>query len=180
MNKRIRQLRDQSLKAKPSVSVERAQLLTEFYKTNVSEKASIPVRRAMAFKHILENKTICINKGELIVGERGPDPKATPTYPEVCLHSLTDLDVLDSREKISFSVDDKTREIYKKEIIPFWQGKSIRDKIFNEVSDEWKAAYEAGVFTEFMEQRAPGHTVLDGKIYKKGIYDCRFYDKVTD
>ena len=37
--------------------------------------------------------------------------------------------------------------------------------------DDWKAAYEAGVYTEFMEQRAPGHTVLDDKIYRKGLAD---------
>ena len=39
------------------------------------------------------------------------------------------------------------------------------------MSDEWKAAYRAGIFTEFMEQRAPGHTVLDDKIYRKGMLD---------
>jgi formate C-acetyltransferase len=38
---------------------------------------------------------------------------------------------------------------------------------------EWKAAYEAGVFTEFMEQRSPGHTALDGKIYRKGMLDFK-------
>jgi len=37
------------------------------------------------------------------------------------------------------------------------------------MTDDWRAAYDAGVFTEFMEQRAPGHTVLDGKIYGKGM-----------
>jgi formate C-acetyltransferase len=41
------------------------------------------------------------------------------------------------------------------------------------MDEEWKDAYEAGVFTEFMEQRAPGHTVLDDKIYKKGFADFR-------
>ena len=34
-------------------------------------------------------------------------------------------------------------------------------------------AYEAGVFTEFMEQRSPGHTVLDDKIYSRGMLDFR-------
>jgi len=41
------------------------------------------------------------------------------------------------------------------------------------MSEEWKVAYEAGVFTEFMEQRAPGHTVLDDKIYNKGFLDLK-------
>jgi trans-4-hydroxy-L-proline dehydratase len=43
----------------------------------------------------------------------------------------------------------------------------MRERIFGHVPTEWKAAYEAGVFTEFMEQRAPGHTTLDGKFTGK-------------
>ncbi len=173
MNERIRRLREQSLSIKPYLSPERARLVTEFYRSDEVKKFSIPVQRALAFKYILEHKTICINKGELIVGERGPAPKATPTYPEITAHSLKDLKILNTRKKTSFSVDEKTTKLYGEEIIPFWRGKSIRDRIFNEMSEGWKAAFEAGVFTEFMEQRAPGHTVLDDKIYKKGFIDFK-------
>jgi pyruvate formate-lyase/glycerol dehydratase family glycyl radical enzyme len=173
MNERIKKLREQSINTKPSFDPERAILITEFYKSDIVTTVSAPVRRALAFKYLLENKTICINDGELIVGERGPAPKAASTYPEICAHSLKDLDILNSREKITFSVSDETRKIYKDEIIPFWKGKSIRDRIFNEMSEEWKEAFAAGIFTEFMEQRAPGHTVLDGKIYKKGFIDFK-------
>jgi len=173
MNQRIKKLREQSLSAKPRMTPERAKLVTDFYKSSGMEKFSVPVQRALLFKYILEHKTVCINPGELIVGERGPAPKATPTYPEVTAHSLKDLRILDTREKTSFSIDDKTKKLYKEEIIPFWRGKSIRDRIFREVSREWRDAFEAGIFTEFMEQRAPGHTVLDDKIYKKGFLDFK-------
>ena len=98
MNKRIKKLREQSLNARPSISSERALLITDFYKSDVVSRVSIPVQRAMAFKHLLENKKIHVNKGELIVGERGPGPKATPTYPEICAHSVKDLDILNARE----------------------------------------------------------------------------------
>jgi formate C-acetyltransferase len=60
---------------------------------------------------------------------------------------------------------------YEEEAIPFWRGRTMRDRIFAAMTPEWLAAYEAGVFTEFMEQRAPGHTVLDDKIYRKGMLD---------
>jgi formate C-acetyltransferase len=171
MNERIRRLRDESLNAVPSVSVERAVLVTEFYRSPAAFNVSEPVRRALAFSHLMERKTVYIGEGELIVGERGEAPKATPTYPEITIHSLKDLDMLNSRKKIPFSVSKQARATYEKEIIPFWQGKSLRERIFSLVSPEWKAAYEAGIFTEFMEQRAPGHTVLDDKIYKKGFKD---------
>ncbi|MGM0504092.1 MAG: trans-4-hydroxy-L-proline dehydratase [Bacteroidota bacterium] len=173
MNTRIKKLRNESLTAVNRISAERALLVTHFYKSESAQNLSVPVRRAMAFKYILENKKICINEGELIVGERGPAPKATPTYPEVSLHSLQDLEVLDSRPKVWFKVDDETKEIYEKEIIPFWKGKSQRDKIFKQLPEEWKAAYEAGVFTEFQEQRAPGHTVAGKKMFQKGLLDLK-------
>jgi formate C-acetyltransferase len=173
MNKRIKKLRQQSLEAKPTLSPERAGLMTEFYKSDICFSVSPPVRRAFSFKYLLENKKICLNPGELIVGERGPAPKATPTYPEITAHSEQDLKILNSREKIPFAVDEDTVELYRKKIIPFWKGKSIRDRIFEEMDDDWKNAFEAGVFTEFMEQRAAGHTVLDDKIYRKGFLDFK-------
>ena len=167
MNDRIRKLREQSVNAVPYISPERASLITEFYKSDVANNVSPPVCRALAFKYVMEHKTICINEGELIVGERGPAPKAVPTYPELTAHSLKDLKILDSRKKISFKVSSETKKLYKYVIIPFWKGRTIREKVFHEMSKEWKTAFDAGVFTEFMEQRAPGHTVLDDKIYCK-------------
>ncbi len=171
MNERVRKLRQRSLDTKPRISTERAELMTEFYERS-SEPAS-PIKRALAFKHLLEKKEIYLGDRELIVGERGPSPKATPTYPELCCHSLKDLQILNDRKKISFTVDDQTRRLYEDRIIPFWQGRTIRDRLFSEMSEQWKAAYEAGVYTEFMEQRAPGHTVLDDKIYRKGFLDFK-------
>jgi pyruvate formate-lyase/glycerol dehydratase family glycyl radical enzyme len=170
INERVARLRQQSLEARPVISTERAELMTEVYR-QATELMSPPMRRARAFMHLMEHKTIYIGPGELIVGEKGCAPKATPTFPELCCHSLQDLDILNSREKISFAVSPQARQVYQDEIIPFWQGKSMRDLIFREMTEEWKAAYEAGIFTEFMEQRAPGHTVLDNKIYRQGMLD---------
>ena len=131
----------------------------------------IPVKRAMAFAYLMEHKTLVINDGELIVGEKGDKPKAAPMFPELCCHSLEDLDILNSRPLTSFKVAPETRKAYEEKVIPYWQGKSMRESIFAEMTPEWKAAYEAGIFTEFMEQRAPGHTVLDDKIYHNGMLD---------
>lgn len=168
ISERVAYLRKQSLNAVPYISTERAELITDFYKMNPGF-TSAPVSRASAFSYIMENKTIYIDPDELIVGEKGPAPKATPTYPELCCHSLEDLEILHSRGKIPFIVSREARWMYEEKIIPFWQGKSLRDHIFREMTDEWIAAYNAGVFTEFMEQRAPGHTVMDDKIYHKGL-----------
>ncbi len=171
MTDRIKRLREQSLNAVNCISAERAVLITEFYETGIDRQVSVPVCRAMALDYILSHKSICINPGELIVGERGPSPKACPTYPEICLHSLEDLEILDTRKKVSFKVDDEVRKVYADRIIPFWTGHSNRERIMNALPSEWLAAYRAGVFTEFQEQRAPGHTVLGSKIYRLGMND---------
>ncbi len=168
MKKRVARLRHESREAKPCLSTERAELITEFYKANEG-KHSVPISRALAFKHLCENQTIYIGIGELIVGERGPSPKASPTYPELTCHSIEDLKVLRSRDKTGFGVTDEAIRVYEEKVIPYWRGRSIRDRIFDQMPAEWIASYEAGIFTEFMEQRAPGHTALDGKIYRKGF-----------
>jgi len=170
MTERIQQLRKQSLEAVNTLSAERALLVTEYYQ-KADSSLPIPILRARAFEHIMLNKKICINPGELIVGERGPAPKAAPTYPEVCLHSLDDLEIINSRPKVSFRVDEETREAYYNIIIPYWTGKTLREQIFASLSNEWHQAYGAGVFTEFQEQRAPGHTVSGKKVFQKGMLD---------
>ncbi|MFX1475602.1 MAG: glycyl radical protein, partial [Promethearchaeota archaeon] len=171
LSKRVQQLREQSVTTAPYISTERAELLTDFYQGGHADTVSTPVARALAFKHILEHKTIYIGVGELIVGERGPAPKATPTYPELCCHSLADLEVVNSRERTPFQVSEEARQVYRKKIIPFWKGKTMRERVFAAMSDDWTDAFRSGVFTEFMEQRAPGHAILDGKIYHKGLLD---------
>jgi pyruvate-formate lyase len=173
MNQRIDRLRRRSLAGVPSLSVERARLLTDFYRSGVARSAPVPIQRAMAFAHIMEHKQLHIGPDELIVGERGPRPKATPTYPEVCIHSLADLDIIDGREKVAFAVDDDVRSAYRDEIIPFWNGHSIRETLFSHLPDDWQAAYAAGVFTEFQEQRSPGHTACGDIIYRKGLLDLK-------
>jgi formate C-acetyltransferase len=171
MTERIRTLLDQSLNATNRISHERAKLITDFYKNHNNPVDPIPVQRAKAFKYIMSNKKIFLGENELIIGERGEAPKATPTYPEVCLHSLEDLRILDSREKVFFKVSEETQKIYEDEIIPFWKGKTQRDRIFANVTEEWQNCYKAGVFTEFQEQRAPGHTVLGKKAFQTGMLD---------
>lgn len=168
MNERIKRLRDESFNARPSFSAERAVLTTEFYKEWLG-RVSTPVLRAMNFYNLCEKKAIYIGRDELIVGERGPKPKAVSSFPELTCHSEEDLRILDSRPMTSYSVPAEEIEAYRKIVIPYWRGRSMRDRAFAEIPEDWKGLYEAGLFTEFMEQRAPGHTSLDGSIYRKGM-----------
>jgi len=173
MNARIRNLRQHSLDARATLSTERALLVTRLLQSGRLAGEAVPIQRARIFQHILAHQTLCIQPGELIVGERGPAPKATPTYPEVCLHSLEDLTLLNDRAKVPYASDAGVRQAYEEDIIPFWKGRTIRDRMFRQLPARWQAAYRAGVFTEFQEQRAPGHTVLGDKIYRRGFLDLK-------
>jgi formate C-acetyltransferase len=172
MNKRIQRLRKASFEAEPCISIERAVLETEFYQKNYG-KYSAPVMRALFFKYLCEKKTIYLGEDELIVGERGPFPKAVPTYPELTCHTKEDLKILNTRPMTRYKISGEDIAVYEEVVIPYWQGRSMRDRIFNYVPKKWRLAYEAGLFTEFMEQRAPGHTTLDGIIYRKGMLDFK-------
>ncbi len=172
MNRRIQKLRKLSVEAEPTLSIERALHETAFYKENLG-KLSIPVLRAANFLDHCKRKTIYIGDDELIVGERGPKPKCVPTFPELTCHSVEDLNTLNTRDLQHYKISQADIGTYSKEVIPYWAGKTQRERIFNHVPAEWRLAYEAGMFTEFMEQRAPGHTALDGKIYRKGMLDFK-------
>jgi formate C-acetyltransferase len=172
MNQRIQRLRKLSVETRPSLSIERALHETAFYKENFG-KYSVPVLRALNFLNHCERKAIYIGDDELIVGERGPAPKQVPTFPELTCHSVEDFRVLNTREQQRYEISETDIETYARDVIPYWEGRTIRERIFGHVPAEWMGAYEAGLFTEFMEQRAAGHTALDGQIYRKGMLDFK-------
>lgn len=172
MTDRVKRLRELSYETKPSLSIERALIETEFYKENYG-KYPIPVLRALNFLEICKRKTIYIGKDELIVGERGPKPKAVSTFPELTCHTVEDLHVLNTRDLQRYTISQEDIDTYENKVIPYWKGRTQRERIFSHVPGEWKEAYEVGMFTEFMEQRAPGHTTLDDKVYKYGLLDLK-------
>ena len=146
MNSRVQRLRKLSFEAEPSISIERALHQTAFYKEHYG-KHSIPVLRALTFLDHCEKKTLYFGEDELIVGERGPVPKAVPTFPELTCHSVEDFHVLNSRDQQRYTTSQEDINTYAKEVIPYWEGRTQRERIFNHVPDTWKRAYEAGLFT---------------------------------
>lgn len=172
MNERIRKLRKKSLDTQAHIDMERARLETEVYR-EYEGSVSVPELRALVLKEYFSKKTLYIGEGELLVGEKGNGPQAAPTFPELCCHTVEDLHVMNDRDLINFKVADADYDFQEKEMIPFWEKRSIRNRILREMSPEWKSAYESGIFTEFMEQRGPGHTVGSENIYKKGLLDYK-------
>ena len=172
MNERIKKLRRVSMETAPHIDLERARIETEVYK-KYEGKVSVPVLRALVLKEYFSRKTLYLGEGELIVGEKGNAPQASPTFPELCCHSEEDMHVMNDRELVSFKVTEEDIKNQVGEIIPYWTGRTVREHLLNQMTDEWRAAYEAGMFTEFMEQRGPGHTCGSKKIFEKGYLDYK-------
>ncbi|MBQ3926418.1 MAG: glycyl radical protein [Bacteroidaceae bacterium] len=172
MNDRVKRLHQQSIDTPTTLTIERALIETAFYKENYGKMPNC-ILRARNFYEICKKKTIYIGEDELIVGERGPLPKAVPTFPELTCHTVEDLHTLNDRELQPYLISQEDIDTYEREVIPYWQGRTQRERIFSHVSKEWEEAYHAGVFTEFMEQRAGGHTAMDGKMYQRGLLDCK-------
>ena len=172
MNERIKRLHKQSVETEPTLTIERALIETAFYKENYGKMPNC-ILRARNFYEICKKKTIYIGRDELIVGERGPVPKAVPTFPELTCHTVEDLHTLNTRDLQPYRISQEDIDRYEQEVIPYWEGRTQRERIFSHVSKEWAEAYHAGVFTEFMEQRAGGHTSMDGKMYRRGLLDTK-------
>ena len=172
MNERIKRLHKLSVETEPTLTIERALIETAFYKENYGKMPNC-ILRARNFYEICKKKTIYIGRDELIVGERGPVPKAVPTFPELTCHTVEDLHTLNTRDLQPYRISQEDIDRYEQEVIPYWEGRTQRERIFSHVSKEWEEAYHAGVFTEFMEQRAGGHTSMDGKMYRRGLLDTK-------
>ena len=178
MNERIQRLREQSVTTPVHIDLERAKIETDFYKEN-DGKYSIPVMRAMTLKEYFSKKTLYFGDDELILGEKGKNPQASPTFPELCCHSEEDMKVMSERSLVSFHTTEEDRKLQAAEIIPFWKGRTIREKLLSKVTPEWHECYEAGVFTEFMEQRGPGHTCGGEQVFTTGYMDYKEKIKKT-
>lgn len=172
MNERIQKLRELSVMTPVHIDLERAKIETDFYREN-DGKYSIPVMRAMVLKEYFSKKTLYLGDGELIVGEKGKDPQASPTFPELCCHSVEDMVVMSERELVSFKTTEEDRRLQAEEIIPYWTGRSMREKILARMTPKWHECYSAGMFTEFMEQRGPGHTCGGEQVFTTGYLDYK-------
>lgn len=178
MNERIQKLRELSVNTPVHIDLERAKIETDFYREN-DGKYSIPVMRAMTLKEYFSKKTLYLGDGELIVGEKGKDPQASPTFPELCCHSEEDMIVMSERDLVSFKTTEEDRKLQREEIIPYWTGRSMREKLLSQMTPEWHDCYEAGMFTEFMEQRGPGHTCGGEQVFTTGYMDYKEKIKKT-
>ncbi|MBC7961089.1 MAG: glycyl radical protein [Vallitaleaceae bacterium] len=142
-SERIQKLRNKVLDTKPSICTERARFYTDVYQKN--EAMPILIRRAMALEETLNNMTIYIDAGELIVGNHSSTLNGAPFFPEYAIAwMLKELDEFDERPGDAFYPTEKAKEEIRS-ICPFWEGKTTLDKGYALMPDECKEIHSTGI-----------------------------------
>ncbi|HHV61642.1 MAG TPA: glycyl radical protein [Firmicutes bacterium] len=167
---RVRRLRDSTLASHPRVCPERAVLWTEVHRR--TENLPMVMRRALALKRVLEEMSIYILDGELIVGNQASTPRAAPIFPEYAVEWLkNELDELADRPADPFLVsEDAKRQL--KEVISYWEGRTHEDRVRALLPDEIIRAQEIKIFhAEGNIINGDGHLILDfEKVLSNGLY----------
>ena len=127
MKTRIEKLRRATIEAQPSICGERGRIVTESFRATQGEPQVI--RRAIAFKDIMEQMSIVIDPDELIVGNQASRINAAPLFPEFSIDFLLDeIDEFAKRPYDRFEIDAETKETIR-EIAPFWKGQTHEDRV---------------------------------------------------
>jgi formate C-acetyltransferase len=121
--KRINRLKERVLQTHPEMDLENARLLTKGFQE--SEGEPLVVQKAKAFYKQCLEKTVNIYDDELIVGSSGSKMRAGILSADSCWSVLDDeLDTISRRPYDPFNLRNEDREIFIREIKPYWKGRS--------------------------------------------------------
>jgi len=141
---RIKRLRRISHSTQPHLDLERAKIETDVYK-EYEGSVSVPVLRALVLKEYFSRKTLYLGEDELLVGEKGKDPQCSPTFPELCCHTIEDMHIMNDRKLVNFTVTEDDLKLQEEEIIPYWKNRAVREHLLKAMTQEWRDCYEVGL-----------------------------------
>lgn len=129
----------------PEIESARAVLITESYKQ--TEHEPMVIRRAKAFRHILEHIPIIIRDMELIVGSTTIAPRGCQTYPEFSYEWLEEeFDTVQTRAADPFYIAEQTKKELR-EANAYWKGKTTSELATSYMEPETLAAIAHNLFT---------------------------------
>ncbi|UQZ91198.1 formate C-acetyltransferase/glycerol dehydratase family glycyl radical enzyme [Deltaproteobacteria bacterium Smac51] len=172
MTERIKRFKKLYIEAKPTVSVERARLFTESHKN--SEGEATIIRRAKAFREVCQKGPVTIFDDELIVGSIGEYLKSGVVCPEYSWSWVEEeMDDFASRSQDPYAIDDKSREMLRREIFPYWKGKSLEETFLSRINDQTgRILVDTGIIDNDSKWRnAVGEITADYQdiIFQKGF-----------
>lgn len=120
------------------------------------------MRRAKATAYILEHVEISIRDEELIAGNRTVKPRAGIMSPEMDPYwLLKELDQFLTRPQDRFAISEEDKRIYREELFPYWEKRSMKDFINGQMTDEVKAATSTQIFSINQTDKGQGHIIID-------------------
>ncbi len=172
LTERIESARQHYIQAKPAISYQRARLWTESHKKTEGEATAI--RRAKAFRDTCEQLDVTIFEGELIVGVVGEFRKGGILTPEFSWTWVDrEMDNFDKRVQDPYIMTDEQRTFVRKNIFPYWQGKSLEEAFLAQLPAETaKVAVDTGFIDNDSKWRqAVGEITPDYQdvLFKKGF-----------
>ncbi len=129
----------------PEIESARAVLITESYRR--TEQEPMVMRRAKAFRHILEHIPIVIRDLELIVGSTTIAPRGCQTYPEFSFDWLEkEFDTVATRAADPFYIAEQTKKELK-EANAYWKGRTTSELATAYMEPETLDAIDHNLFT---------------------------------
>ena len=168
LSPRVESLKGVIFGGNPKVCVERARFVTESYREN--EPFPTVIRRALGLAKTLQNMTIFILDGELIVGNQISAPRGVPVFPEMACRWIEE-ELPDIRKRPEkFEIGEEDAKLLAGEILPYWKGRSVQDLIYGALSPELQKDLDSGVFNLGLHlSKGIGHFLLDyGKVLEVG------------
>ena len=134
---RVKNIRERILSEPRYASIEQAMIITDTYKNNETQPRII--QRALALKASLEQIKITVHPDELIVGNRTAGVRAGVVFPEAGSSWVDrEFETLPTRPQDKFNVHEEDIETFRKEIYPYWKGKSLEDVLDERYGKEIK------------------------------------------
>ena len=160
MTNRTQRLKDRLFANPREISLERALLYTASHKQTEGEP--VVIRRAKATAWVLDHVQISIRDDELIAGNRTIKPRAGIMSPEMDPYwLLKELDQFPTRPQDRFTISEEDKRIYREELFPYWENRSMKDFINSQMTDEVKAAVSTQIFSVNQTDKGQGHIIID-------------------
>ena len=157
---RTRTIKDGLFASPCQVTLERALLYTESWRTTEGEP--VIVRRAKALRHILENHELVLDDHDLLVGNRSTTPRAGVLSPEMSPYwILGELDQFPTRPQDTFEMSEEDKATYRDVLYPYWRGHSLNDWYREHADVEVLEAQQTKIFAVAQTDKGQGHIICD-------------------
>ncbi|MCI8852627.1 MAG: formate C-acetyltransferase/glycerol dehydratase family glycyl radical enzyme [Lachnospiraceae bacterium] len=139
---RIGRLKAEMLEEPRYASIEQARIVTESYKETEGDPRCI--QRAKALKAALEKIQIRIEPEERIVGNRTAGVRGGVVFPETGASWVDrEFETLPTRPQDKFQVRQEDIEEFRRDIMPYWKGRSLEDQVREAVGPKVDAISKA-------------------------------------